>query len=398
MFALINVASLLFIIVFVRYFSSLKNYKIVVSITFIIWFIELCVEYYVYSELKLIFLCLLDFALVLIIFKDRLSNKILLYILSYFIVVLSKIITTVILKLPLVTIPNTGDELSNLLINLLLSGSLECTFAILTALYYKKIENIYWTYPLLFLVCLLLTIALPNNNFWYNLASDELLFNIVSIFLILILIALVVQFFHRYNYNIKAQIEKEKTANNYLKKKYEIVENNFKNNLNFLHDMMHDLGLLNDAIEKEDIPLIKENANRLEEHVFKMFNDSLLSNSILSMNLSFFENDIKNKNIKVSLYVRQDLFNDVKIENINIVYSLVFDYVFSQIEDNSILSISNMEKENMEILEIMCFLKKNQVEIIENVVAEIKKYGIDLIYKQNNKQAKLLLIKNKSVT
>lgn len=261
-------------------------------------------------------------------YKGFVLKKILVIFLLFIIVSVCEIFTVYLFsKLSILPIKVDGNSIVHFFA-ILLSN----IFSILISVYFVKLSKLLdmndlpkysW---LIFILPITTTILLLNVENYYNLAQNNKVLIIIIVGLFLSNLIFIYIFFKSINL-IKSNkdLEISKYKENVMKIEYELVNQHYVSNFNFLHDLLHSYQILNENFEKKDFVSLKENLQEMSNTTFKKFNSIYTNLPLLNVIISSRLDDLKSNNINIKSNIEYNDFNFIELSDQTILFSTLID-------------------------------------------------------------------------
>lgn len=382
--------------------TRISNNKFSIFI-FLITYICLCTVNYndnsYNSEIQIFILYLLY---VIIQFKGKTLKKLLLIILFSIITAIFEISVGLIFNLNIGFKDISSIKTLSYPIALLFSNILVFIFIF----FFRKIKKFYSEislpmYPwLIFSLPIIIAILIIDiNNYYYLLDyNSSLLIIIIGLFISnFILIIIFINTVK--NINIKNELESEKYRHQYSQTKYALLDQQYKNNFDLLHNLMNKCYRLNESLKIENYQKAKFQAEELIEITFKQFNtiytNSVVINTLISNRIDVIKkyNLIINSTIEYNDYTFMDFCDQIDLFSNLLDYSM--QEAINSIEYRNIVIKS--EKTNNQI--IICFQfannnnKTRESDLISSINHLTNKYGAAIsTYSLNEKIHSIIII------
>ena len=317
---------------------------------------------------------LLYFLYLYVQFSPKLSLAILTSIFNYIIQYITIFLSALILNVwnPFFVEENT--KLLILCLSLLLSLFMTICFIKLVKMVMQiTIHKYHWRILVLPVFTCLLLLRMKD---YYTLVNqyEDILFLILGL--------IIVNYLTLYFYiksmqmmQLKVELTEEKGKQEALETKYDLLNQHYQNNFNFLHNLLHRGNRLYQAFYQNDFDVLKTEINELNQIAFKEFNAIYSNNFVLNTLISENMSEIK----KQDLEIRTEILSDLAFLSLNEQIEL-FTYLLN-------LVIHNIDSQKLlhPYVFIRIFPKGNLVVIqttfSSNFKISIKNEDIEYIFK-----------------
>ena len=235
----------------------------------------------------------------------------------------------------------------------------------------KRIKQIYLSkYTYFIFVFPLITIYLfadINYQFIDSITYDEIIYFIALTLLNLLFFVMSLLFI-----NYLYALQKEKIMNS----NYQLLEQHYKYNFNFLHDLLHTCNVLNTQINNNNYLEAKETLNHLTHKTFKEFNaiysNSIVLNYVINNHLhTLIENNI---DIKTTVETNFDILDlQTQFELFEYLLDLSIKICMNNKIQNKYILVNAKQKQEYYLLKLVFPYSKVNEENIQNVLNPILK-------------------------
>lgn len=304
---------------------------------FLLCYIATCfINFHGASSLGLMLLCILHFTYFFIMYKGNLSNCLLALVPFPLIIIISEFfIGNILYIIGMNTSMNAMTfAFANIMSNLL-------TFIIL--LVYIKISKLFikaslpgftWMIFLLPLSSFILLFKIRDFNL-YIMKNDVVLF--ISIIGIFISNFVVLYIFYKVisAFDDKQKLERSNARERLINQKYELMEQHYHVNFNFLHDLLNECNEIRILIDHEEYNKAANKLESLYNHTYIKFN-AIFSNSLILNYLLVDRLEVLNShNINFKSVIEYNDFQFLSLSEQELLFSMLIDHAIKESENIS---------------------------------------------------------------
>lgn len=341
---------------------------------------------------------LLYFLYLYVQFLPKLSLAILTSVFNYIIQYITLFLSALILNVWNPFFVGENTKLIILCLSLLLSLFMTtCFIKLVNMMMQITIHKYRW---IIFILPIFTCLLLLRMKDYYALVNqyEDILFLILGL--------IVVNYLTLYFYiksmqmmQLKIELTEEKGKQEALETKYDLLNQHYQNNFNFLHNLLHRGNRLSQAFYQNDFDVLKTEINELNQIAFKEFNAIYSNNFVLNTLISENMNKIKKQDLEIRTEILSDLAFLTLSEQIDlftyllnlVIYNinsqkLLHPYVFIRIfPKGNLVVVQTTFSSNLKIL------IKN--EDIENIFKD-KEVKFDSQYNSTDNYMQCLIIFN----
>lgn len=174
---------------------------------------------------------------------------------------------------------------------------------------------------------------------------------------------------------LKMELTEEKLRQESLEIKYELLNQHYQNNFNFLHDLLHRGNRLYQTFYQKEFGELETEINELNQIAFKEFNAIYSNNFVLNTLISENMNEIKKRNLEIRTEILSDLsflsLNE-QIELFNHLLNIVIHNLDNKKILNPYLLIRVLTKGNLIIVKTT-FSSKHEISIKNEQIKQVFK-------------------------
>ena len=351
-------------------------------------FIMICVNIHGTSSLKAILLFFIYTSYIISTFETKMLKKILSSISFFIIISTSEIITGIIMN-NFINVSNAKNIYSFeftlcLYISLLLAYFI--IFIYKKCLLYFNLSNLPKITWLMLLHPIIIIYAITSiNDYLYTIKNN--LTVLLSLYSIVItnIIAIMFYLFAISSLNTKKDIEISKYKEKMLTERYELLNYHYKNNFNFLHDLLHECIIIKRLLENNNYSTLQQEINNLTETTYTKFNaiysDSITLNTVINNRIE----TILDNSISISSSIKgRDIefisFND-QIEMFSILLNFAIENNINNKNNKMIIFRSKRIGQQIIIqMTYSSFLFKpsNETIILNKLTILLRNYSVDI--------------------
>lgn len=349
-----TIFNFLFIILFSKNFFKIRKNYVLQSITILLLssLIYLCsiTGFVIFSKILSISSYIL---FVVVFFLNSFSYKLSIVMLGYFVIICSEFLSVwfsntcfkniVLDRTQTIILLTATTQLFNYLIG----------FFIIRIIQRKKKQNfelisIPFIATTFFIISIRdITITITKNPYILFIFIVLILFDIISI-------SEIASF--TYRINAQKELDELKRKDLILKSKYDLLNQNYKTNIKFLHDSLHLYSQLNHLIDNNKIDQAKElidlTANKSAKDLYQFYTNS----PVLSAIILEHQDILQKNNIKVTTTIKNDELDNISLYEKTNLFSILFDCaLISCLNSNSkfkSISIKTDKLRNQNIIQV----------------------------------------------
>ncbi len=357
-----NILSFLILITLTNSFFNAR-YSKNKTLTFSILVVILLI--FITYNLNYFFILILYVLSIFILYKGQCIQKLIIIIPYYIIQILLEILITYCFTLYHSTV-TTLDIIEIILFVLFIALFIHSYIFII-----KHIKQIYLSkYTYFIFIFPLITIYLSadiNYKFIGSITFDEIIY-----FIALTLLNLLFFVMSLLLINYLYALQKEKIMNS----NYQLLEQHYKYNFNFLHDLLHTCNVLNTQLNNDNYLEAKETLEHLTHKTFKEFNaiysNSIILNYVINNHLhTLIENNI---DIKTTVETNFDILDlQVQFELFEYLLDLSIKNCINNQTQNKYILVNAKQNQEYSLLKVVFPCSKLDEESIQNVLNHILK-------------------------
>lgn len=244
-------------------------------------------------------------------FKSTWTKKLLILVSFYMMVAISETITMMLMNflidLNKTTHVNSFEYCLSLVVSNLILFYMIKIFVKVTEIFNKySLPKYTW---IIFILPVITIIMLLSLSDFYKAINENKVFIIIIIGLFISNIILLILYVHFIiNVNNKKELELSKYKEKYSSTKYELLDNQYRNSFNFLHDFLNEFQKISTLMNNKEYEQANTILTKLTEKTFNSFNN-IYSNSLILNTILNTKTDLLNKNnIKVYTVIE---YNDL---------------------------------------------------------------------------------------
>lgn len=392
--------NLIFLIYFLHNFFKLKRTNLSVFIFLSFFIVEYLFNFNGANGLSKSIILFINLLLISLIFEGRFSNKLVYFIVAYFIIAIGELIAikvneNIFLGVPFETLNgHSFDYVILTFITQIINYSVG--FIVTKILNEEQMTRITFASLIPLIMTILFALGVRDFTTWVNNESSYLV-----IFIALIIISLL-SILYQHNYYLKKKLQNDyKLAHveqEMLKSRYDLLNKHYRENFNFLHNLLHSINHLNMTLESTNIDAAKNELEILSKEVFEKYSMIYTNSPVISAILNDRQELIERNQIIVSTTLIDDVFDNLDIskqmEFFSIIIDVILESCISSKKEHKILIIKSNSIGEQNLYNFI-FTSNDDVESIVNMIKEYilnEKLDVSIDFDNNEEVSNILVI------
>lgn len=238
---------------------------------------------------------------------------------------------------------------------------------------------------------------LTNISNYFDLMQKNkyLILLILGLFLSNIIV-IIIFFVFINSINMKKEIDFLHYKEEVFNMKYDLLEQHYNNNFNFLHNLLHDCVDLKQSLIQEDNIEIENKVEKIINTTYKEFNAIYTNSNVINNIINSYMNDIKKYNVEIKSIIQCNEFYPLQGNNLVELFSTLLDLSISGCKtvNNERIIILKTNRNNHQIfIQVIYSCLNNNNEKILFVLKQIldnSNYNISIRDLDENKKSVII--------